>query len=65
MYPSMTGGGMSCWSDDCLDDDLHSNNKNEKRPRTVLSSGQRRVLKTAFDLDPKPSKKVSQLGCIL
>lgn len=58
-----SGATMSSyWSDDCIDDDMNSSNKNEKRPRTVLSSSQRRVLKTAFDLDPKPSKKVSVLA---
>ena len=58
-----SGATMSSyWSDDCVDDDMNSSNKNEKRPRTVLSSSQRRVLKTAFDLDPKPSKKVSVLA---
>ena len=51
---SMNGNTMY-YSDDCLDD---LNGKSDKRPRTVLSSSQRRVLKAAFDHDPKPSKKV-------
>lgn len=51
---------MSYWSDDASEDIISVSNcvKGDKRPRTVLSASQRRVLKRAFDLDPKPSKKV-------
>lgn len=54
----MTGSSVAYWSDDCLDEYLQGNGKTDKRPRTVLSSGQFGVLKTAFDNDPRPSKKV-------
>lgn len=53
----MLCGGLSYWGDDAFDDITSLNGKSDKRPRTVLSASQRRTLKKAFDLDPKPSKK--------
>ncbi|XP_076822473.1 LIM homeobox transcription factor 1-alpha-like [Clavelina lepadiformis] len=42
------------------DDDSLKDNKKSKRPRTILNANQRRTFKTAFDLTPKPCRKVRE-----
>ncbi|GFO39855.1 LIM homeobox transcription factor 1-alpha-like [Plakobranchus ocellatus] len=50
-------------SDCCYDDadggDL-GNNKGPKRPRTILTTSQRRKFKASFELNPKPCRKVRE-----
>ncbi|KAF6033464.1 hypothetical protein EB796_008227 [Bugula neritina] len=49
------------WSDEGFED---GGAKSDKRPRTVLTSNQRKRLKAAFDVDPKPSKKARHIMAV-
>ena len=45
--------------DSSLDDnDLMDSNKGPKRPRTILTTSQRRKFKASFEINPKPCRKV-------
>ena len=41
-------------------DKLHNNPNNCKRPRTILTSQQREDFKAAFEITPKPCRKVRE-----
>ncbi|KAK6195461.1 hypothetical protein SNE40_000889 [Patella caerulea] len=47
-------------SDFCYDDRDSRDSKGPKRPRTILNTSQRRKFKAAFELNPKPCRKVRE-----
>ncbi len=52
--------------DSSLDDnDLMDSNKGPKRPRTILTTSQRRKFKASFEINPKPCRKVSHYYNVL
>ncbi len=50
---------FSADDDSSLDEnDLMDSNKGPKRPRTILTTSQRRKFKASFEINPKPCRKV-------
>jgi len=54
------GTFMLCLADEdsSLEDMDVDHQKGPKRPRTILSTSQRRKFKTSFEVNPKPCRKV-------
>jgi len=57
------GTFMLCLADEdsSLEDMDVDHQKGPKRPRTILSTSQRRKFKTSFEVNPKPCRKVDWL----
>ncbi|CAG5129257.1 unnamed protein product [Candidula unifasciata] len=56
---SPTSDTSDCCYDDADNDELDST-KGPKRPRTILTTGQRRKFKASFEMNPKPCRKVRE-----
>ena len=44
-----------------IGDDENDDKKGPKRPRTILTSQQRKIFKSAFEISSKPCRKVGSL----
>ncbi|XP_055607052.1 LIM homeobox transcription factor 1-beta [Uranotaenia lowii] len=62
MHPHLPAHGMYGEDDYLLDDGIRSRDgrRGPKRPRTILTSAQRRQFKASFDVSPKPCRKVRE-----
>ena len=59
-----TEKGDNSDSDDSsvIGDDENDDKKGPKRPRTILTSQQRKIFKSAFEISSKPCRKVGHLA---
>lgn len=54
--------GVSGDGGDSYDEAESDGGKGPKRPRTILTTSQRRKFKASFEINPKPCRKVSRLS---